>query len=566
MRRNPPSRLHRDARLQDDSCLSTESVERSSDFFRTDVDKVRLIGIISTPSGQSHECPGGALVIDGLRRRSVRTGIFRLALTICSFAIGGLLLSGTPALASPSLLTGIAVDNSGSSSQDPWAGDLYVATGTEWVDRLGWSGQYEGRFAAPEDSMQMGKATAIAVDSSNTASTGDLYVADREAGVVYVFKPTWLEHDEVVRELTGLSEPDALTVDNAGNVYVAQSGPGNVLEFSSSGEPLNEGKPVVEGLGGLQGLAIDTAGDLYVADNMGIVKFTWANGGFSAPKVIDPYGVGMAVDSSTGDVYVLRGGSCASTGEGVFTVEEIEPSGNRVTTQSCVDGGAVGIVESEATKTVYVAANEEYLPESAKLWAFVPAPVVLGEYFEEVSVGGAVVWGALGGDSKPTRYWFEYGLTSSYGAQTPSQEVPAGIAEEEAWPEGLSGLLPDTEYHYRLVAENETGVTEGEDRTFKTEALPPVGSAGTAQGSRPEATLEAGQADSEPPATAIGSVLGLVPEQGTPSPRRLTDVQRLARALKTCEKKPRSRRAVCERQARKLYRASLAKQSRREGK
>ena len=66
---------------------------------------------------------------------------------------------------------------------------------------------------------------------------------------------------------------------------------------------------------------------------------------------------------------------------------------------------------------------------------------------------------------------FEYGRTTSYGAfsdrvdvGTGTRSVPVSIA--------LDGLRPNTRYHFRAVATNETGSARSLDRTFRTPREP----------------------------------------------------------------------------------------------
>jgi hypothetical protein len=68
-------------------------------------------------------------------------------------------------------------------------------------------------------------------------------------------------------------------------------------------------------------------------------------------------------------------------------------------------------------------------------------------------------------DAGAVTYHFDYGTSSSYGLQTPSQPVAAGQVAVQA---DLTGLTTDTTYHYRLVADNGTGA----DRTFHTAQAP----------------------------------------------------------------------------------------------
>ena len=69
-----------------------------------------------------------------------------------------------------------------------------------------------------------------------------------------------------------------------------------------------------------------------------------------------------------------------------------------------------------------------------------------------------------------TTYRFEYGTDQSYGQSTAVS--PAGSGQlTELVAEELTGLSPDTTYHYRLIADNGVGSpATGEDMTFTTRA------------------------------------------------------------------------------------------------
>jgi hypothetical protein len=82
-----------------------------------------------------------------------------------------------------------------------------------------------------------------------------------------------------------------------------------------------------------------------------------------------------------------------------------------------------------------------------------------------------------------TTYQFEYGTTTDYGSNTPPAE--AGTGDDPMPVEAaISGLNPDTTYHFRLVATNPNGTSTGADATFHTPAnprAPGVARTGTAQ-------------------------------------------------------------------------------------
>src|SRR5262249_27309242 len=66
-----------------------------------------------------------------------------------------------------------------------------------------------------------------------------------------------------------------------------------------------------------------------------------------------------------------------------------------------------------------------------------------------------------------TTWYFQYGTSASYGLNTPqqSQSSTSGARNVSA---AISGLMPGTTYHVRLVATNGLGTTTGADTTFVT--------------------------------------------------------------------------------------------------
>jgi DNA-binding beta-propeller fold protein YncE len=72
-----------------------------------------------------------------------------------------------------------------------------------------------------------------------------------------------------------------------------------------------------------------------------------------------------------------------------------------------------------------------------------------------------------------TTYQFEYGLTTSYGTKVPLSAKEVGSGEEGVEvAETISGLKAGATYHYRVVASNADGVSNGEDRTFTAKVDP----------------------------------------------------------------------------------------------
>jgi hypothetical protein len=88
-----------------------------------------------------------------------------------------------------------------------------------------------------------------------------------------------------------------------------------------------------------------------------------------------------------------------------------------------------------------------------------------------VTANAAQLRGAVNPKSRPTTYYFEYGLTRRYGSRTPDANAGRG-AKSANVAAAVGGLQANTTYHYRLVASNPDGVTSGSDRAFTTKKQP----------------------------------------------------------------------------------------------
>jgi hypothetical protein len=91
---------------------------------------------------------------------------------------------------------------------------------------------------------------------------------------------------------------------------------------------------------------------------------------------------------------------------------------------------------------------------------------------------GAGLQARLNPNGAATTYRFEYGTTTGYGSKAPIPDANAGAgAVEKTIVQPISGLQPNTTYHYRIVAENQYGTSPGGDVSFTTRVTP--GASGT---------------------------------------------------------------------------------------
>jgi trimeric autotransporter adhesin len=100
----------------------------------------------------------------------------------------------------------------------------------------------------------------------------------------------------------------------------------------------------------------------------------------------------------------------------------------------------------------------------------VPAPTATTGAATKVDANGAQVNGTVGNAAYAASYYFQYGLTTSYGVQTSPGTINPS-ASSQAVTARLNGLETGVTYHYRLVTRSSTGLlAAGTDRTFTTSA------------------------------------------------------------------------------------------------
>jgi Repeat of unknown function (DUF346) len=90
------------------------------------------------------------------------------------------------------------------------------------------------------------------------------------------------------------------------------------------------------------------------------------------------------------------------------------------------------------------------------------------------AVGGskATLNATVNPEGSPTSYYFEYGTTTAYGSKWPIAAERAGSnVYDTSVSHELSGLQPETTYHYRVVAESPEGTIKGQDSTFTTQSI-----------------------------------------------------------------------------------------------
>jgi DNA-binding beta-propeller fold protein YncE len=389
------------------------------------------------------------------------------------------------------------------------SGDIYVldkgetgATGR--VVRFSKAGVVLGEFdgsATPAGSFSFGAEPAnsvLAVDNSCALHTpvltgpaceafdpsaGDVYVADTGHTVVDRFSSTGGFLGEISAPLAG-QEIKGVTVDLSGTAWVYRSAPG-VLGFEHGSATGPVGPEI--GLGpfgvlALQplGFAVDSKGNFYGAIfQAGVPRVSkW---GPTGNVLIEELGAGVPTGvgvEQTSDASIVDAGTHLT----VFgpAGAELERLGEEGGAQHLQAGAGVGV---DATSGFLYVAD----PTAGPVVVFGPAqpsaPKVEGQSFSAVGAHEAAVAALINPSSEtneaPTEYHFQFGRCATAGTcsisgyegdvPVPDGQIAPSFEVKEVSAE-LTGLAPNTTYHFRAIARNAHGEgLPGAEVTFTTQ-------------------------------------------------------------------------------------------------
>lgn len=92
----------------------------------------------------------------------------------------------------------------------------------------------------------------------------------------------------------------------------------------------------------------------------------------------------------------------------------------------------------------------------------------------DLTTTSATLKGTVVANNQTTTVTFQYGLTTAYGTTVTALQSPVGGVTPTAVSRAVGGLTDATTYHYRVVGQNATGTTYGDDRTFLTGGAAPT--------------------------------------------------------------------------------------------
>jgi NHL repeat/WD40-like Beta Propeller Repeat len=360
-----------------------------------------------------------------------------------------------------------------------------VATGAaEWqtcaaVCRQGISGTAPGQFEAP---------ASIAIDNSAGPSNGDVYVADNDNTLQkFTSGGALIESWGNKGQLDGVSQSSGtvafnrtagIAVNSAGDLWVGAES-NKLYELNESGTLIGEGEfsPTPSGF------AIDESDNLYTTGYGNKIVFKFNPTGVNLGPVFvneENQATGLALNLANGELYADYGES----------IDVIPASCLSEIKRSCSASGDFGSPQLKGGVGLAVdsEANVVYATDTAfdRVDAFglepPSAPKVESESVSEVGSASAAFQAEIDTHGATTSYRFEYGpcLTPTTCATSPleaSAPVPDAVAGSDFEVHSVTAqprnLLPDTLYHYRVVAYNEIDgeikTVDGEDLTFTTQ-------------------------------------------------------------------------------------------------
>jgi hypothetical protein len=363
-------------------------------------------------------------------------------------------LTGTPGgVFSGTPLTGVAVDGNG---------NLWVAQASGEVDE----------FASdPANSFVTSWNTNQGASPGFAVSPSDSVYAVTGCGCVERFSGGGSD----LGQLDGGPATGVAVDPQTGNVFVDDRA--HIAEYEASGTPL----PPAFGAGvlaGGAGVAFDDAnGRLYVADGVA--------------NQVDVFGLVTLPDATTQPATAITGASATLNGtidpaggpEAQCEFEygtdtsyghsvPCEPAGP-FTGPEAVHADITGLAKATIYHYRLYATSVEGVNNGAdRSFTTARAPTIVsngenevGTWAVEVSYTTATIKATIDPNGAATTYRFEYGPTMSYGASIPSPDGEIGSGEVS---QRLTSLQAGTTYHYRVVATNAEGTTDGPDETFVT--------------------------------------------------------------------------------------------------
>ncbi len=217
-------------------------------------------------------------------------------------------------------------------------------------------------------------------------------------------------------------------------------------------------------------------------------SYDWAGNRLSyAVNVTDVSGPSLSITSHTDSQHVntasiTLAGTASDSGKGDNGISQVTVNGSRANSDSAAGNGtanwskATNLNPGANTITVVAYDNSTNQNQTTRTISvfYDTTPTAQTNAATGVTAAGATLNGTVNANNFSTTVTFQYGLTTAYGTTVTATQSPVTGSSNTVVSKGISGLTPNTTYHFRVVGVNAGGTVYAGDLTFTTTAAAPT--------------------------------------------------------------------------------------------
>jgi virginiamycin B lyase len=267
--------------------------------------------------------------------------------------------------------------------------------------------------------------------------------------------------------LTALSEPSSITKGPDGAMWFTEAAAGKIGRITTDGE-ITEFSSGLSGSSAPKDIVTGPDGNLWFTMNAG----QGAIGRITPGGDITEFSYGLSMNAGPLGIAAGPDGS-------LWFTESAKPAIGRITTDGTITEYYTGLVSILNPWSIAAGpdGNMWFTGNSPGLVGRITLPpLVRALEADEITTTSALLRGKVRANGQDTQYYFEYGRNGEVPVETETASAGSGI-DLTTVSTTVTGLLPGTEYHFKVVAKNNAGKTKGPQLEFKTASLPAEGTA-----------------------------------------------------------------------------------------
>ena len=295
----------------------------------------------------------------------------------------------------------------------------------------------------------------------------------------------------------------------------------------------------VSSLAGTITYTYDNACRLTKADYGGgkTIDYTYDNNGNLLNRTVtagpgaDTTGPSLAITSHTDGQHVttasiLLAGTASDSGKGDSGIFQVTVNGGRADNDTAAGAGTanwsktVNLISGANSITVVAydnSSNQNQTTQTINVTYDIPptAPTAQTNAASGVTASGATLNGTVNANNNSTTVTFQYGLTTAYGSTVTADQSPVTGNSLTTVNKAITGLTPNTTYHFQVFGVNSGGGANGGDLTFTTSAAGPTAQTNAATGVTASGAILNGTVNANNNSTTVTFQYGLTTAYGS---------------------------------------------------